>query len=159
MISVSLLVNVLSAARHSAPGALPRDGRSFNPWYVVFLSACESGLHDFELADEVQSLAAAFLSAGAAGVISSMWPVFDLSAPLMAVMFYDQLLNGSDAPDALRNTQRWMRDASMSTKRSNIGAMDWIPQSARTRIDQEIQETENSFSSPVYWAPYSYSGA
>jgi CHAT domain-containing protein/tetratricopeptide (TPR) repeat protein len=80
---------------------------------VVLLTACESGLGDLkESPNESLGLPAAFLQAGAAGVIAAMWKVEDLSAALLAAKFYDAYLNHGLAPAAaLRSAQLWLRSS------------------------------------------------
>jgi hypothetical protein len=125
----------------------------------VFLSACESGLHDIELADEVQSLAAGFLAAGASAVISTLWSVFDISGLLVAVMVYDRRLAGADGLAALRHAQQWMRDATIQEMAAAVRAMAWIEPDLRASIADRVATLPVELSSPLYWAPYFYCGS
>jgi CHAT domain-containing protein len=55
---------------------------------LVVLSACRSGLPRQHAADEFTSLPGAFLVAGAAGVVASLWPVDDAATYLLMEEFY-----------------------------------------------------------------------
>ena len=82
---------------------------------LVFLSACETGLAGvLKMTEEFLGLATGFVAAGAAGVISSLWPVFDDTSYLLSTRFYDELLddrgNERQSPaTALRAAQHWLR--------------------------------------------------
>ena len=125
---------------------------------LVFLSACESGLHDIELADEVQSLAAGLLAAGASEVISTLWSVFDFSGLLASLMVYDRRLAGKDGLTALRHAQFWLRDDDNQEKAAAVEAMAWIDPALRARIVYDLRGLGWEFSSPVHWAAFVYSG-
>jgi CHAT domain-containing protein len=79
---------------------------------LAFLSACETGLVGTELPDEVVGWAASFIQAGAAGVVSTLWPVADKSTALLAERFYAGWKGqGMEPLQALVAAQRWLRDA------------------------------------------------
>jgi len=78
---------------------------------LAFLSACETGLIGTELPDEVVGLAAGFVQAGAAGVVSTLWSVADESTALLAGRFYENWKGQGMSPlEALVAAQRWLRD-------------------------------------------------
>lgn len=78
---------------------------------TVVLSACDSGLAGAAGADEQVGLVRAFLVAGAARVLASLWPVDDaLTATLMA-HFYSALRQGLGPAQALRQAQLQQRQA------------------------------------------------
>jgi CHAT domain-containing protein len=125
----------------------------------VFLSACETGAHDLDMADETQSLAAALISAGAAGVISTLWVVFDLSALLVALVVYDELLCENDPDRALHHAQRWMRDTPTEDKARRIRDMAWLPGSIREDTERRLRDAGIDLTAPLNWAAHAYSGA
>lgn len=61
--------------------------------------------------DEFVGFAGAFLHAGATAVISSLWPVGDLSTKFVMGEFYRRHLAGGGVVDALRGATRWLRGA------------------------------------------------
>jgi len=82
---------------------------------LVFLSACETGLAGvLKLAEEFFGLPAGFAAAGAAGVVGSLWPVFDDTSYLLTTQFYSELhdVHGRErqpSAAALQAAQSWLR--------------------------------------------------
>jgi CHAT domain-containing protein len=89
---------------------------------LVVLSACETGLSSSFFGDtEFAGLAGAFIAHGAAGVISSLWPVDDRATALMMAKFYDlHIEHGQDPATALRNAGNWLRSATANDITSYI---------------------------------------
>ncbi|MBA2951562.1 CHAT domain-containing protein [Streptomyces himalayensis] len=58
---------------------------------LVTLSACSSGRHQVRQRDELVGLGRALLSAGARGLVVSMWPVVDRDAAILMSLFYEAL--------------------------------------------------------------------
>jgi CHAT domain-containing protein/tetratricopeptide (TPR) repeat protein len=83
---------------------------------LVVLSACETGLYDInEASDEFIGLPTAFLALGAAGVMSSLWPVADWPTELLMARFYEYHLDEGLAPSiALSRAQAWLRQATQN---------------------------------------------
>jgi CHAT domain-containing protein len=78
---------------------------------LAFLSACETGLVGTELPDEVVGLAAGFMQAGTASVISSLWRVNDESTAALATRFYENWKERGMSPlEALVAAQQFVRD-------------------------------------------------
>jgi len=87
---------------------------------MAVLSACETALSDPAIPDEVVGLPAAFLSAGAASVVGSLWPVPDQSTALLMQKFYELWRGSRLAPaEALRRAQCYVRDSGRSTASPN----------------------------------------
>lgn len=72
---------------------------------VVVLSACETGLAELSGGDEMVGLVRAFIVAGAARVVASLWPVDDTVAALFMGHFYAALGQGERPAVALRLAQ------------------------------------------------------
>ena len=93
---------------------------------LVYLSACESGLASvWRMPDEFIGLPAGFVQAGAAGVIGSLWPVFDDTAFLISRQFYHLHLdeNGTEVLPpaiALRQAQHWLRSVTFGDLREEF---------------------------------------
>jgi CHAT domain-containing protein len=77
---------------------------------LVTLSACESGRGTVLQGDEVIGLPRAFLGAGAASVIVSLWLVHDETTVTLMTHLYDQLSEGMGRAAALRAAQRALRE-------------------------------------------------
>jgi len=78
---------------------------------LVTLSACETGLGvgtmwDVPPGDDWVSLSAAFLGAGAANVLASLWRVEDLATAELMQQFYRHLTAGTSLAVALAKAQR-----------------------------------------------------
>ncbi|MEM7173233.1 MAG: CHAT domain-containing protein [Pseudomonadota bacterium] len=82
---------------------------------LVFLSACESGLFGTQLPEEFIGFPSAFVQAGAAGVVGSLWKVQDSYAYLMGRCFYYYYFEEGMSPAAaLRESVLWLKDASFA---------------------------------------------
>ena len=73
---------------------------------MVYLSSCESGLGEYMVGEGLLSIARAFLSAGAGGVVSSLWLVNDKSAKDISVKFYSNYFHSGSPEIALFNAQK-----------------------------------------------------
>ena len=77
----------------------------------IFLNACQLGQGEQTLGD-YGGVAAAFLQAGASGVIASLWNVDDAAAKALALSFYDSAHELKDgASDFIRNVRARFSDA------------------------------------------------
>lgn len=77
---------------------------------LAYLSACSTGAAGAVLADEGLTLAAAMQVAGFRHVVSTLWPVPDLLARLVAGHFYRELAKGADPAASLHAAVRECRD-------------------------------------------------
>jgi CHAT domain-containing protein len=76
----------------------------------VFLSCCETGLGMPEnLSDDLFTLSAGFLCAGARNVISTLWSVNDLATSLFCLFYYQYRQGGKDRVTALQLAQNDLR--------------------------------------------------
>jgi tetratricopeptide (TPR) repeat protein len=76
---------------------------------VVVLSACETGLSELGSGDEMVGLVRAFLIAGAARVLASLWPVDDAITADFMSGFYQALCRGESPASALQLAQNEVR--------------------------------------------------
>ena len=78
---------------------------------LATLSACETGVPGTRLPDEVVSLPSAFIRAGFAGAIGSLWTISDKSTAMLMTRFY-QLWRAEGMPPvfALAEAQRELRE-------------------------------------------------
>jgi CHAT domain-containing protein len=77
---------------------------------LVTLSACESGRGTVLQGDEVIGLPRAFLGAGAAAVVVSLWLVQDETTGTLMIHWYRQLRAGTGRAAALRAAQQALRE-------------------------------------------------
>ena len=126
---------------------------------LAILSACETGIPGTELLDEVVSLPTGLLQAGAAGVVSSLWSVADLSTMLLISRFYelwrpqDSETQPLEPSIALRQAQLWLRDSTGS---------ELVPylQNSHPEIATKLEQAPDKypFAHPYYWAAFTYTG-
>ena len=98
-------------ALHLADSALTVEqveGLRLRPCTVV-LSACDSALADEGRGDEQVGLVRAFLLAGAARVVASLWPVDDAVTANFMDVFYAHLVAGQAPAKALQAAQALVR--------------------------------------------------
>jgi CHAT domain-containing protein len=72
---------------------------------LVTLSACETGVNDVLVGDELVGLARGFFQAGAASVVVSLWAVNDASTARLMQRFYGHLEAGQTPATAMRLSQ------------------------------------------------------
>jgi len=72
---------------------------------LVVLSACQTGQGRFERGNGTASLARAFMYAGSPALLVSLWQVNDQSTAYIMHTFYDQLAQGKNKAEALRQAK------------------------------------------------------
>lgn len=72
---------------------------------LVVLSACQSGNGELQKGEGILGFSMAFLAAGSASVVSSLWNVDDASTAQFMKSFYRHLLNGDTKAAALRSSK------------------------------------------------------
>ena len=86
---------------------------------VVVLSACETGLFDYNrYPDEFVGLNSGLLMAGAPAVASTLWAVEERSTALLMCEFYRQLFRGESISSALGYAQLWLSSLTFSELRA-----------------------------------------
>lgn len=130
---------------------------------LVTMSACESIKVDIACPDEFLGLPAAFLRAGAAAIIGSLWRVDDIAAMLLTYKFYQFMISDRQSPvHALRNAQRWLRDATNDTLARHYGEMrdSGDMAFALSKLERELcrhnlaAQKERPYSHPYFWAAF-----
>ncbi len=135
----------------------------FSQTRLVVLSACETGLVDFDnTSDEYISLPSGFLYAGSSSVVSSLWTVSDLSTALLMIKFIQILRNNTDMSVslAMNKAQLWLRDA---TKEE---LQEWTSQLSLNPLKQiqlmlwfnDKEANSKPLESPFYWAAFTAVG-
>jgi CHAT domain-containing protein/tetratricopeptide (TPR) repeat protein len=128
--------------RRNLPDAAPDDGIVTGlevstmdlQGTLVFLDTCESGVGDPVAGDSVQGLRLACHLAGAATVVSSLWPVFDADSAALVGSFYRQLFS--------------LEEQSSPSKALHRASLETLQ---RCR-------TERHAPHPYYWAPWVTTG-
>ena len=93
------------------------------------ISACETAVTEMGTApDEAFSLATAFLAAGSAGAVATLFSIDDAATALLMTRFYESLLTGGSPARALRESQLWLRDLQETEGGSfSISIRRWPP--------------------------------
>ncbi len=134
----------------------------------VFLSCCETNLTFInKLNDDILTIAAGFLSAGAQSVVSTLWAVDDFATALFCLFYYENRQNPKyTRPEALHKAQidlrnltgkqlndryrqqleKHLEDIKTEENQEQIGEM-------RFRLERLCNE-EYPFNSPYYWAAF-----
>ena len=76
---------------------------------LAVLSSCESAGGRINSGEGVQSLSAAFVSAGVPSVVATLWPVSDRATERFMRLFYDRLASGNTVAAAVRGAQFELR--------------------------------------------------
>src|SRR5262249_26813611 len=105
---------------------------------LVTLSACETGLYDIDRnPDEFIGLPGTFIALGAAGVLSTLWPVDDRATSLLIAKFYELHRGKGLAPAAaLQRAQAWLRGAT----RAELGG--YVTAAATRHPEQALKFAE-----------------
>ena len=128
---------------------------------LVVASACETGVvQGYYEVDESLGLSSAFVAAGAAGVVSTLWEVDDFATALIISKFYEGIFQANMLPvAALREAQLWMRSAdgvaidAYASSRAPLRALRGHARSAIASRDSA------PYSAPSYWAAFVFTGA
>ena len=129
--------------------------------YLATLSACETGKVSFGKTDEYIGLPSAFLHAGAATVVCSLWQVSDISTALLMAKMYGFIKQGVGKAEALRKSQRWLRDSEKAEREALISRVVKAGQriSLRKGAFDAARLLPDDLSHPYYWAGFICSGA
>jgi CHAT domain-containing protein len=134
---------------------------------LVVLSACQTGLGRVHTTEGVLGLRRAFMLAGAKGLVLSLWKVSDLATAILMDRFYENLLRGRlDRDEALREAQRYTRDATVGQIRqewltpSCVERLAGDSMSARDDLEQLGSQPDDHrpFEHPFYWGAFIYQG-
>ncbi len=101
---------------------------------LITLSGCDTGLGRL-LGNDLVSLSAGFLAAGARSLLVSLWQVDDDAAMLFMRVFYTALQTGTERASALRQAQLHLLN-----------------------LSREQSEIYGHLSHPAYWAPFQLVG-
>ena len=110
---------------------------------LVVLSACDTARGEVRQGEGVQSMAWAFLYAGARSVVASLWQVDDDRAAQTMQAFYQRLLvPGQPVPQALREAKLEVRRSPTTRGAGSVGA-----EGSQRGLPPEAGH-------PYYWAPF-----
>jgi len=150
---------------------------SLSRTWLVFLNACETGLSMAvqDPAEEYYGLDGAFLAKGALNVISTLAPVPDAAACLLALRFYINVrFRQMDVAIAIRDAQLWLRKGCWKSDQELRALVDVLPLAAeslestylaeRVRLSHTALESllkngsAEQYADPIIWAQWKCSG-
>ncbi|NES17943.1 MAG: CHAT domain-containing protein [Symploca sp. SIO3E6] len=125
---------------------------------LVNLSACETALTDWTSAsDEYIGFPSAFLLAGSASVVGSLWAPSDLSTALLMIELYRNLQLGSTVEVALNEAQIWLRDITKRELEQWIVKQLQLPPAVKMNLRRRLYQFEDDaqpFREPLHWAAF-----
>jgi CHAT domain-containing protein len=159
-------------------GNLFERGFDLNKCRLVVLSACETGLIDFNnISDEYIGLPSGFLYAGSSSVVSSLWTVDDMSTAYLMIKFLQNLKAAFDGGEdvsvavALNQAQHWLRNISWEDLEKWVNNLQLDSRNNR-QIERSMRQMreivaknarsknidEKPFQSPYHWAGFTAIG-
>lgn len=132
------------------------------PARLVVASGCETGVPQggYYAVDESLGLASAFIAAGAAGVVSTLWSVEDFPTALVISRFYEGLFVANMPPaTALRHAQIWVRDADEATVDAYVSRQPTLRTVRSRSASSVVSSGAARYSAPSCWAAFVFSGA
>ncbi|MCA2630458.1 tetratricopeptide repeat protein [Microcystis sp. M091S2] len=145
---------------------------NLSSYRLVCLAACETALTGKDgITTEYVGLVSAFLAAGATNVVSTLWPVKEISSAWFMINFYQRLLAGESPSLALKNTQNWLKNITWQQIANWIEQLGQLPD-LREGVDRLEVRAANTlkegstigldqlteYSDPYHWAAYTLTG-
>ncbi len=149
---------------------------NLKPYCLAAIAACETALSGNQTLDqEYVGLTSAFLKAGAANVLSTLWQVDEIASTWLVIRFYQILLEGSSPGTALHQAQQWLREIEYPAliawisdlkNRGNLG-YHWRKELEAEQILLEEDWAKNPgkmttapqpYMDPFYWAGFILTG-
>jgi len=154
------------------------DNRTLSNVRLIILSACETGIAEFDrYPEEHISMASALLQSGASAVIASLWEVDDYSTAVLMQRFYKVYLDKKTSYNpaaALCRAQVWMKNVTgrgllrcLADEYGQYVANQFSPEfrySGNNKIsisNDDLNQWFDSkpFADPYYWAAFYCLGA
>jgi CHAT domain-containing protein len=129
---------------------------------LVTLCACQSAISDFQtLPDEVISLPAGLLQAGARAVVATLWTVDALPTVLLLRRFYRCLVGGARPDGALAHSVAWLRQLDRPAYLKEVKELKSRADSATAGMLDFLNAYYlefRPFASPRFWSAFTLTG-
>ncbi len=133
---------------------------------LVSLAACETGIAgEVALTADYVGLVSAFLRAGAAAVLSTLWTVESFATTLLILEFYRRLQTGQPAAAALHAAQTWLRTATAAdlhtwttAARDDLGLPKGRSLDSCARRFASEPPDSRPYEHPYFWAAFTLAG-
>jgi len=148
--AVSRIDNNLESALMLAENQKITLGELLTPAYrfpeleEVFLSCCETNLGTAQPTDDILTLNTGFLSAGARGVISTLWEVEDLVSCIFSIIYHQLRAESIDRVRAVQKAQQTMINM---TKKQLEQKIKPFKKQQKERYERELEtlsQTQNA---------------
>jgi len=118
---------------------------------LTVLSACNTGNGEYFAGEGLMGMGRAFMEAGSARVIVSLWPVESFSTQRLMELFYAHLARGESEDRALWLAQRDLRE----THAADLAGQTLSETDRGIAIRTGATSTaDRPFGSPFYWSPF-----
>lgn len=130
---------------------------------LVTLSACDSGLGQFQGGEGHLGFSQALLLAGARSLIVSQWQVSDTATALLMIRFYENWLGkrvGLDRPmskaEALKEAKLWLRNITAKEAEERLARLPEAARGLKLERDGNVKApaVDRPFAHPYYWSPF-----
>ncbi|MEO1712699.1 MAG: CHAT domain-containing tetratricopeptide repeat protein, partial [Bacteroidota bacterium] len=112
------------------------------PAELVVLSACETGLGQFQGGEGIISLGRGFLYAGAKSIVTTLWSIDDRSTSRIMEDFYEQLKMGKRKDEALRQAKMNYLEKSSGVRSHPLFWAAYIPVGDMKPLDLEDSKSK-----------------
>jgi CHAT domain-containing protein/tetratricopeptide (TPR) repeat protein len=125
---------------------------------LVTLSACQTGLGQYQVGEGYLGFAQALFLAGGRSLVLSLWKVDDHATALLMTRFYQNLLGkrpGLDKPlakaEALQEAKAWLRGLTAKEVDQRLAA---LPRGVERDRPPAIPAAVHPYAHPYYWAAF-----
>ncbi|KAM3115513.1 CHAT domain-containing protein [Phormidesmis sp. 146-33] len=145
---------------------------NLSSYNLICLASCETAVTGKDsIATEYVGLSTAFLKAGAANVLSTLWQVDEISSAWLMIRFYQALLAGDAPAVALKQAQHWLKTVTYLELIGWLNALTVEGLSYRWRKELEVQvdllkeqqgtikPSDRPYNQPFYWAAFTLTGS
>jgi CHAT domain-containing protein/lipoprotein NlpI len=146
---------------------------NLSSYNLITLAACETAITGrTNINTEYVGLTSAFLQAGAANILSTLWQVDEISNAWFTIYFHQQLLAGHSPAVALTRSQIWLKTVTWQDLADWLIELKQLPHLKIGIIDKlqaYITNTQedgstigldrpSKYSHPYYWAAFTLTG-
>jgi CHAT domain-containing protein len=129
---------------------------------LIVLSACETGrVETATMANEFVGLPAAFMSIGAKGIVSSLWPASDGPTLFLVARLMRELHSGTPPARALKEAQIWLSDSTGTQLADVLRSLGPRPGTYAAQLEQILRiryRDSRPYADPWAWAGFVYTG-
>jgi CHAT domain-containing protein len=172
------LANPLNSALKLTDGNITLEELLSPQWRMpqiidVMLTCCETNLGQLNLTDDLLTLGAGFLCAGARSVVSTLWQVDALATTWFCEFYYRQREQGNDRPTAVYLAQQQLRnltyveiisrleeylEVAHQNKKQEPEVYNILSEWHKKLQKQHRSRQETPYASPYFWGAFIVQG-